>query len=223
VRSFVYDSSEFRRELQENSHAQGEVRFLQSISKPGMIALDVGANRGVTTVTLARAVGENGHVWAFEPVPEHFAALKTNLSQNNGTNVEALQVAVADAPGEVDLYVHGEGSGIVPAEGTQRLRVAATTIDSFLYEHGVGRVDLISSDCEGSELRVLRGAEEALTSYSPQIFCEIHHSYLSTLGKSVRDVVDYLRQLGFEVRPISGGDLGSDVGLDECSHIYAAK
>jgi len=223
VRSFVYDSSEFARHLQESPHVRGEVTFLQSICEPGMTALDVGANRGVTSVTLARATGENGRVWAFEPVPEHFAALKANLSQNNATNAEPFQVAVADAPGEVDLYVHGEGSGIVPAEGAQRLKVAATTIDSFLHEHGVGRVDLISSDCEGSELRVLRGAEEALATYSPQVFCEIHHSYLSTLGKSVSDVVDYLRQLGFEIRPISAEHLESEVGFDECSHIYAAR
>jgi FkbM family methyltransferase len=187
-----------------------------------MTALDVGANKGVTTVTLAKAVGETGRVWAFEPVPEHFAALQANLSQNNAANAHAFQVALADAPGEVDFYVHGEGSGIVPAEGAQRLKIAATTIDSFLQDHGIAGVDLISSDCEGSELLVLRGAEHALASYAPQVFCEVHHGYLSAQGKSVRDVVDYLRQLGFEVRPIAVERLGSDVGLEQCSHIYAA-
>ena len=84
-------------------------------------------------------------------------------------------------------------------------------------------MDLISSDCEGSELRMLHGAEEALTSYSPQIFCEVHHSYLSALGESIRDIVDYLKQLGFALTPISVEHLGREVGFDECSHIYAAR
>ena len=223
MRPFVYDSSQFRTHLQKSPHAQGEVAFLLSICEPGMTALDVGANRGVTAVTLAKAVGQSGHVWAFEPVPEHYAALKANLSRNGAANAEAFRVALADAPGEVDFYVHGEGSGIVPAEGAQRLKVAATTIDSFRRDRGIRRVDLISSDCEGSELLALRGAERTLMADSPQIFCEVHHGYLDALGQSAADVVAYLTQLGFQVRPISVEHLDTDVGLDACSHIYAAR
>jgi len=223
VRSFIYDSLEFRRQLQESAHVQGEVTFLQSICEPGMAVLDVGANKGVTTVTLAKAVGANGHVWAFEPVPEHFALLKANLSGNEAANVEAFQMALVDAPGEIDFYVHGEGSGIVPAENAERLTVAATTIDGFLREHGAARVDVISLDCEGSELLALQSAERTLRADSPQIFCEVHHSYLNALGQSAVDVVAYLTQLGFEVRPISVEHLDTDVSLDDCSHVYATR
>lgn len=62
MQSFVYNSPQFQRYLDESPHLAGEVRFIRSIAKPGMIALDVGANRGVTTVTLAKAVGEDGRV-----------------------------------------------------------------------------------------------------------------------------------------------------------------
>lgn len=223
MRTFAYDSPEFQSQLRHNAHAGGEVSFLRSIAEPGMIALDVGANRGVTTVALAKAVGEDGQVWAFEPVPEHFAALKANLSWNGAANVEAHQLLLADQPGEVQFYKHGEGSGITPAEGAERLTVLATTIDEFLAEHHVGRVDLINSDCEGSELFMLRGGENALMAHSPKVFCEVHHGYLAQMNQSVADVVGYLQQLGFEVSPVSVEHLAREVGFDECSHIYATR
>jgi len=219
----AYDSPEFRKHLQESPHARGEVTFLQSICKPGMTALDVGANKGVTTLTLAKAVGGDGRVWAFEPVPASFALLQTNLSRNEASNVEAFQMAVGEQPGVADFYEHGEGSGIVPAEQADQLKVTVTTIDGFLHEHGAPRIGVISLDCEGSELLAFRGAEKTLIADAPQVFCEIHHGYLETLGQSVTDVVAYLTELGYQVRPLSVEHLGSDVGLNECSHIHAAK
>jgi len=68
--TFIYDSPVFQRELQNQAHPAGEIRFLKSIAKPGMRIIDTGANRGVTTVAIARQVGSGGHVYAFEPVPE---------------------------------------------------------------------------------------------------------------------------------------------------------
>ncbi len=74
--TFIYDSPVFQRELQNQAHPAGEIRFLKSIAKPGMRVIDTGANRGVTTVAIARQVGSGGHVYAFEPVPETQAAFE---------------------------------------------------------------------------------------------------------------------------------------------------
>lgn len=221
MQSFVYNSPQFQRYLDESPHLAGEVRFIRSIAKPGMIALDVGANRGVTTVTLAKAVREDGRVWAFELVPKHFATLQQNLRRNRVANVEAHQLAVTEGVGEIEFYKHGEGSGITPVEAAPRLVVAATSIDSFLGDRRVGKVDLFNADCEGSELLMLHGAERTLRAYCPQIFCGVHRSYLRELGQSIADLVGYLRQSNFEVKPVSVEHPDSKVDFDESSHIYA--
>ncbi len=222
VKPFIYDTPEFRSELEQSPHLHGEVETLRSITEPGMIALDVGANRGVTTVTPARAVGPDGRVWACGPVPEYFQLLDTNLGRNAVGNVELHQLAVIDDVGDVAFYKRGGGSGIVPAEGAERLTVR-TTVDRFLAEQGVSGVDVISSDCEGSELLMLQGARETLMASSPRIFCEIHHSYLDAMDHCVGDVVSYLEGLGYHVEPLSFQHPGGTVGFDECSHIYAGR
>ena len=135
----------------------------------------------------------------------------------------SFQMAVGEQAGDVDFYEHGEGSGIVPAEEANKLKVTATTVDSFRLEHGIPRIGVISLDCEGSELVAFRGARKTLMADAPHIFCEIHHGYLETLEQSVADIVAYLTELGYQVRPLSVEHLDSDVGLSECSHIEAAK
>ena len=51
METFIYDD-EFKQRLRESPHSFGEVSFLDPIAEAGMTAIDVGANKGVTTVAL---------------------------------------------------------------------------------------------------------------------------------------------------------------------------
>ncbi len=218
---FDYGSEPFREELRRCPHLAGEVEFLRSIARPGMHVFDVGANRGVTAVALAKAVGAGGHVYAFEPVPEYYRQLKENLSLNRAANVSAYPLALSNRSGRIRFYKHGGGSGIARAEGAEVLWVDATTAAHFASDRRIGRIDLISMDCEGSECFVLQGARRILEKDAPHIFCEIHRQYLRELGHSVEEVVGLLRGLGYDPRPLQVESLGEKTGLEECSHIYA--
>ena len=220
--SFIYASESFQALLKRDAHHYGEVRMLQAMAEPGMIAIELGANRGVTTVALARSVGSEGQVHAFEPVPEYYSALIENLRLNDVENVLAHQLAVTDGERRIPYYKHGEGSGIVRAEGAETTVVGTTSLDNFMAAEGLPRIDLINMDCEGAELLVLRGAGNTLRKHTPRILCEIHHNYLSDLGQSADDVVKYLDTVGFHVTPISMEVLDEGVELEACTHIYAA-
>jgi len=218
---FIYDSPVFQRELQNQTHPAGEVKFLKSIAKPGMRVIDIGANKGLTTVAVAREVGSRGHVYAFEPVSEYCADLKANLARNAADNVSAHQLALSNRTGRIRFYKHGEGSGITPTDDAEAVWVEATTVGDFLGEQGTSRIDLLNLDCEGSELLVFEGAEAVLQKQSPQIFCEIYHEYLKELGQSVTDVASFLSRLDYVVQPLDVEKPEKEVSLEECSHIWA--
>ena len=220
---FIYDSKEFWDQLQNDPHQAGEIEYLRSIARPGMHVIDVGANRGVTTVALAANVAPEGRVYAFEPVPEYFDLLKENLSRNEIENVSAFNLALSNQNGRIRFYKHGEGSGIAPAQDAEMLWVEATTIADFLQDHSIGRTDLLNLDCEGSELVVLQGARPILEQQAPQIFCEIHHASLHQLGQSTDDLTRLLRSFGFDLRPLEVEDLDAERGFENCSHIYARR
>jgi len=220
---FVYESASFQAQLERDAHHHGEVTILETMAQPGMVVLDLGANKGVTAVALAKRVGPEGQVHAFEPVPEYYAALMENVALNEVDNVSVYQLAVTDKQSELSYYKHGEGSGIVRTDDAEEITVGTTSLDNFMAEQGLGRVELINMDCEGAELLVLRGAKKTLLKNAPHILCEIHHDYLSQLGQSVHDIVRYLRVLGFQVAPVSVEALDKDVELERCTHICAVK
>jgi FkbM family methyltransferase len=220
---FIYDSKEFWEDLEGSPHHLGEVRFLRSIARPGMRAIDAGANVGVTAVALAKHVAEKGHVYAFEPVPEFYAALNENLSRNRVENVSTHRLALSNHTGRIRFYKHGGGSGIAKVDQAEPIWVEATTLAEFLPPGVNGRIDLLNLDCEGSELLVFRGGRTILEKHAPQIFCEIHHGYLKDLAQSPKAVVDFLEEIGYDVRPLQMEDLGAKTTLEKCSHIYAAR
>ena len=220
--TFIYNEA-FKEELKADPHPFGEVSFLESLAEPGMTALDVGANKGLTTVAIARKVGAGGRVYAFEPVPEYYRSLQANLSRNGISNAKAYRCALGDRIGRTDYYKDGGGSGIVPQDGSEKLSVEVTTLDAFAEQEGLSRIDLISMDAEGSELLVLKGGERALQSGRLKVFCEIHRGRLEALGQSLDQIVEWLEQRHFEVRPISVDDLNKEVGYEGCTHIFGFR
>ena len=207
--------------LSNHPHEAAEVTFVESVVEPGMKAIDVGANMGVITMALSRGIGRRGKVCAFEPLPRYFRILEGNLLANDLHNAKAFQLALTDHVGAVDFYDKNRSSGIIWEEGVPRIEVASTTIDDFVDERWKQGLDLIAMDCEGSELLVLRGAENTLRSNHIKVFCEIHHGFLSSLGQSIGDVIEYLDQLGFEVQALSSGGMQATDVLDSAGYVFA--
>ena len=220
---FIYDSPNFRRFLRDNPHEHGEVKFLESILEEEMQVIDVGGHIGVTSVVIAKKIGDKGRLYSFEPIPEFYSILKRNLSSNRLKNVKVYQLGVGDYTGRADFYENAASSSIVPREGDKKLRVDLTTIDTFLNEEDIERIDFINMDCEGSEFFVLKGAEAILRNDKVKIFCEIHHPFLKELDISVQNIVKYLQKLRFQVYSISLDNLSMGYDFDNCDYIYAYK
>src|SRR5439155_1308096 len=139
------------------------------------IAVDVGANIGAFTAVLARAVGPEGHVHAFEPLAAARERLQRNLELNRLDNVTIHDAAVADEAGTAQLALYGAGyeswssltRGTVELpsqrlEPVERREVPTTTLDAFAATQGIERIAALKVDVEGAEGRVLRGAQELL-------------------------------------------------------------
>jgi hypothetical protein len=101
---------EIRRFALEGGHVErNELRVVARYVQPPMTALDVGANFGVFTVTLASTVGEAGSVHSFEPLPAARSRLERAVALNQLRNVRVNEMALSDAPGAVRLFDYGPG------------------------------------------------------------------------------------------------------------------
>jgi FkbM family methyltransferase len=159
---------------------------LRQMLQPESVVFDIGANIGVFALVMSR-LARRGHVYAFEPAPETFGYLVKNLEDNESGNVTPDRRAVYDAPGPLSFefnpafpsasFVSGSpdpgGSG----------GVEAVRLDDYVQEQGIGCVDLIMIDAEGSEPAVLRGAARTIASHNPALLVEINPTALRRIGR----------------------------------------
>lgn len=149
--------------------------------RAGDVCLDVGAHIGYYTLLASRLVGTRGHVYAFEPSPGVYSALRANLALNDAANVTAHNVAAGEAEGTAVLReAPGGNSGnssvspcflesphAAPAEEYTGVEVQVRTVESLVPPDEVGRVRMIKVDVEGYEIEALRGLESILAACGP--------------------------------------------------------
>ena len=153
--------------------SEGEIEGFAQILKPGMVAVDVGANIGAHTVYFAAAVGPTGAVIAFEPQRPIFQILCGNLALNGHTHVYAHLAALGRSPGTIKVppinYNMGANFGGVELGGwTQGDDVPVMTLDSL----GLATCHFIKIDVEGMEREVLEGAAGTIARLQPILYVE---------------------------------------------------
>jgi len=68
--------------LEQEDWFEKEIRFLRTLLLPGMRVIDVGANYGVYTLAMSRAVAPRGALWAFEPASNTLNFLRATVAAN---------------------------------------------------------------------------------------------------------------------------------------------
>ena len=182
----------------------GLTRCLAGLLRPGDVFVDVGANIGIHSLEAARAVGEKGRVYSFEPTPEAFAALRKNLELNEMPRVETFQCAVLDRPGPVPLYLNTGMSGLnslFGESGRESILVEGVTLDEAL--RGRESVHVVKIDAEGAEPFIWRGMAKVLAA-NPKlvVLLEFAATHLRRAGIDPPDFLRELKAAGFEIRQI---------------------
>jgi FkbM family methyltransferase len=168
--------------------AEGEIILFRRLLRPGAVVIDVGANIGTHALPLAKIVGEEGAIYAFEPQQEIFEILVSNLNANNVGNVKAHRAAVGATDGTCRIpqidYSSANNFGLVSV-GKGDLEVPEIAIDSLELQ----RIDLIKVDVEGAEADVLRGATSTLMKLRPILYVENNNRQKSkALVKLIREM-----------------------------------
>jgi FkbM family methyltransferase len=202
---FIVNSGDFigKAIAAQGIHELDVCEAIARIARPGDTVVDVGANIGFMTSLMAKAVGHQGCVFAFEPHPGLHLRLLENVRQfadRFSGRVIAEAVALSDSEGEENLvfdsalFASNSGSaGLCDssfAQGAETVRVVTAKLDRFIVDT---KVALLKIDVEGAELRVLRGAERALR--ERRIAAVIYEDFRAADS----GIVPYLNGFGFSV------------------------
>jgi FkbM family methyltransferase len=150
-----------------------EAGMLSRLAGPGSYVIDGGANQGAFTIMLARLVGLEGAVYAFEPQRLTYQVLCANAALNNLFNIHAVQAALGAAPGTaiiplLDPRGTYHSGGVTVRMGGQGETTPVITIDSLRLP----RLDLLKLDIEGHERAAIQGARQTITQHRPVLYVE---------------------------------------------------
>ena len=156
---------------------EDEIKFLRKLLQPGQKVIDIGANYGTYTLSMAQKVGATGCVWSFEPASSTAKLLAEGIAANGFTHVFLEQCALSNIHGvaqlslntnsELNALIHGDSST------SESETVALLTMDECLEKYHWQHIDFIKIDAEGEECNILKGGERFFAEQSPLIQYEI--------------------------------------------------
>lgn len=184
--------------------------FLLGYLKPGMVYLDVGANNGYWySMKIAKRLPEC-HVFAFEPDPRILVHLRNNVAFNKLANAQVVAQALSDFRGVARLAVEMGGRSHLVAGGpaVAAIAVECNTLDGFVRENDIERIDAIKVDIEGGEYSFVKGATDSIMTFEPVMILEMTDALLKRSSSSVSQVAALLRELGYGCYRILGTNDG---------------
>lgn len=201
-----------------------ESRFFRNTVKDGDICFDVGANVGFFAILMAQSV-QQGQVYCFEPIRLNAKLIEVSSELNSLENIIVENFAIGSKNCETQFVVSEDSaySSIVDTGRSPRnetCRVPLRTLDSYVQDRGIPRIDLLKIDVEGAEADVIRGAIKVLSEPTMRpryIMIELANSNLVAFGEKVESVVAMLEELDYRANsiaangslvPIQTGDFG---------------
>ncbi|MCL5072728.1 MAG: FkbM family methyltransferase [Actinobacteria bacterium] len=140
------------------------------------IVFDCGANLGLFSCL---AASKGCKVYAFEPTKELVPELELLQKFYNG-NIIPCEFALSDKSEMVRFCIAGGSDGansFVLDNGSNYNFVSVKTIsiDQFVEDNNIERIDFIKADIEGAERLMLAGAKQTLSRFAPKLsICTYH-------------------------------------------------
>jgi FkbM family methyltransferase len=167
---------------------------------PGSTVVDIGANIGISTLTMI-AARKDIRVVCFEPASRYFPFLERNIRRNHlEASVTCVFRGISENAGNEILHINSTtASAAVAKYGHRRARSEVMTCIP-LDEYFRDRADvpaLIKIDTDGFEVEVVKSGRSVLGRYHPLLFLEFSPALLESAGHDPMELLELLLALGY--------------------------
>lgn len=193
------------------------LEILKSLLTPDSIVLDVGANIGFYSISLANALRKasgKGKVLAFEPFLGNYDRLKFNVENNRLDEYCATRAyGLSEEAGTTVItlredFKHGSKTGNAAIKTSDKMDEGFATSpielkrldDVWVSEfQELGSIDLIKMDIEGHEDYCLRGGTATIAKHRPTMLMEVNKPYYVSRGVDLDDTFMPLIPAGYTI------------------------
>jgi FkbM family methyltransferase len=163
--------------------------FVTNIKKD-WVMFDCGANIGYFSILFSRFAPE-GHIYAFEPTDTYKMLLK-NISHHRLNNITVIKEALGNKVGKKQEEIYR-----IWGREPERKIYPFTTIDQYLEDNNIERLDCIKIDVDSFDFEVLQGAKKSLLKFNPFVMVELNHA-LAKRNQNNMQALEWLMSIGYE-------------------------
>ncbi len=225
--------------IESPSPIAGVLTSLFKGNSPSVI-MDIGSCEGEDSIRYSRLFPYS-RIIAFEPLPDNQKLIKSNLENFAVKNVELIPVALSDENGTADFHVSSgnpegrpntedwnfgnKSSSLLPPDKhlevvpwvkfDQVIEVPTLTLSDFMINNNIQAVDFMHIDVQGAELKVLKGAGQAIRNIKA-IWLEVADVTLYKNQPTTLVIEDFMREHGFYlVKSVRDGNVGDQMYLNK--------
>lgn len=131
------------------------------------VVFDIGAWKGDSAYFFSKKCSDDAKIYAFEPDANAYEALKCVKEKYKLNNVILENVLLSNKEETIDFV------SMIP--NTPVVKMNAVTVDKFVNDNNIDRIDYIKMDVEGAEQHILEGAKETIKKFRPSLAIAIYH------------------------------------------------
>ena len=166
------------------------------------VIIDAGAFHGILSLVYSQKA-KNGNVYSFEPDKLNLKHFRNNLSLNNDPeNIQVIQKGLWNEQSRIKFYEDGSvaSSSYYKAENAVEKTIEVTSLDDFVLQYKLKKIDFIKMDVEGAELEILKGAKQMLLDFQPNLSVATYHFVKGEL--TYKSVEVFFKELNYPYKTI---------------------
>ncbi|OUR98863.1 hypothetical protein A9Q84_05475 [Halobacteriovorax marinus] len=150
------------------------------------VFFDIGANIGHFSFYFKRKF-KNLKCLLFEPHPVLSSCVRKTIKYSNLTDIDVHEVALSDKDSTLEFFedtFNDGGHSLISDKISKRsqqgnsFKVVAVTMDEYVKDLGIRRIDFMKIDVQGAEFMLLDGAKSTIAKFSPKIFVELENAHV---------------------------------------------
>ena len=145
---------------------QYDVKNIFEVKEDATI-FDIGAWKGDTAYFFSKKCSNKARIYAFEPDDYAFQILEKIKEKYKLNNVIASNILFSNSETEINF--------LSMDLNRQAVKMKSTTIDKFVEENNIEKIDYIKMDVEGAERNILEGSIKTIKKFKPFLAIAIYH------------------------------------------------
>lgn len=147
--------------------------------KKGAVIVDAGISSSIFELEkYTELIGTKGKIFAFEASPIEYEKAKNIIATKPLLkNVELICLGLWDKHEKLQMAVGNGGSSVLYPIKADSVECELVALDDFVKDNKINKLDYIKMDIESAEPNALRGAENTIKKFKPDMAICIYHSH----------------------------------------------